>query len=218
MAKKKDPRLERAGVSGYNKPKRTPSHPTKSHVVVAKEGDKVGNFEFVRTELKGKNKTWLMKCICGKIKRFWKYSTITKQKSCGCGTDKIGYTKEQRRMLNSRFHSYKSGAKKRGFNWELSYEEFGKISRLNCAYCGSEPIIANYFENAPSLQKESPKRDWSKYTIKFNGIDRIDSSAGYTYNNCTPCCCKCNRAKSDMTVEEFKNHIKKIYKWLHQTE
>jgi len=33
---KKDPRLERAGVSGYNKPKRTPNHPTKSHVVVAK--------------------------------------------------------------------------------------------------------------------------------------------------------------------------------------
>ena len=35
-AKKKDPRLERAGVSGYNKPKRTPNHPKKSHVVVAK--------------------------------------------------------------------------------------------------------------------------------------------------------------------------------------
>ena len=34
----KDPRLSRIGVSGYNKPKRTPSHPTKSHVVVAKEG------------------------------------------------------------------------------------------------------------------------------------------------------------------------------------
>ena len=34
-----DPRLKRAGVSGFNKPKRTPSHPTKSHVVVAKEGD-----------------------------------------------------------------------------------------------------------------------------------------------------------------------------------
>jgi len=40
-AKKKDPRLARAGVSGYNKPKRTPKHPTKSHVVVAKDGDKV---------------------------------------------------------------------------------------------------------------------------------------------------------------------------------
>lgn len=45
-AKKKDPRLDRAGVSGYNKPKRTPKHPTKSHVVVAKEGDKVKTIRF----------------------------------------------------------------------------------------------------------------------------------------------------------------------------
>ena len=42
----KDPRLERAGVSGFNKPKRTPSHATKSHVVVAKEGDKVKTIRF----------------------------------------------------------------------------------------------------------------------------------------------------------------------------
>ena len=46
MASKKDPRLERAGVSGYNKPKRTPSHPKKSHVVVAKEGDTVKTIRF----------------------------------------------------------------------------------------------------------------------------------------------------------------------------
>ena len=36
-----DPRLKRAGVSGFNKPKRTPGHKTKSHIVVAKEGDKI---------------------------------------------------------------------------------------------------------------------------------------------------------------------------------
>jgi hypothetical protein len=41
MAKERDSRLQRAGVSGYNKPKRTPNHPKKSHVVVAKEGDKI---------------------------------------------------------------------------------------------------------------------------------------------------------------------------------
>ena len=46
MAKKKAPRLARAGVSGYNKPKRTPSHPTKSHIVVAKEGDKIKTIRF----------------------------------------------------------------------------------------------------------------------------------------------------------------------------
>ena len=43
---KKDPRLARAGVSGYNKPKRTPNHPKKSHIVVAKEGDKIKTIRF----------------------------------------------------------------------------------------------------------------------------------------------------------------------------
>ena len=46
MAKKKDPRLARAGVSGYNKPKRTPGHKTKSHIVVAEEGDKIKTIRF----------------------------------------------------------------------------------------------------------------------------------------------------------------------------
>ena len=47
MAKsRKDLRIKRAGVSGYNKPKRTPSHPKKSHIVVAKEGSQVKTIRF----------------------------------------------------------------------------------------------------------------------------------------------------------------------------
>jgi len=42
----KDPRLKRYGLTAFNKPKRTPSHPTKSHVVLAKEGDKVKLIRF----------------------------------------------------------------------------------------------------------------------------------------------------------------------------
>ena len=42
----KDPRLKRAGVEGFNKPKRTPNHPTKSHVVVAKSGDQIKTIRF----------------------------------------------------------------------------------------------------------------------------------------------------------------------------
>lgn len=53
MPKKKDPKLEKAGVEGYNKPKRTPSHPTKSHVVVAKEGDKTKLIRFGQQGVKG---------------------------------------------------------------------------------------------------------------------------------------------------------------------
>lgn len=53
MATKKDPRLEKAGVSGYNKPKKTPNHPTKSHVVVAKDGDNVKTIRFGQQGVQG---------------------------------------------------------------------------------------------------------------------------------------------------------------------
>ena len=49
----RDSRLARAGVSGYNTPKRTPSHPTKSHVVVAKSGDQVKTIRFGQQGVSG---------------------------------------------------------------------------------------------------------------------------------------------------------------------
>jgi len=49
----KDSRLAKVGVSGYNKPKKTPSHPTKSHVVVAKEGDQVKTIRFGQQGVSG---------------------------------------------------------------------------------------------------------------------------------------------------------------------
>jgi hypothetical protein len=55
-AKKKDPRLERVGVSGYKKPKRTPSPPTKSHVVVAKQGDNIKTIRFGQQGVSGSPK------------------------------------------------------------------------------------------------------------------------------------------------------------------
>lgn len=49
----KDSRLERAGVSGYNRPKKTPDHPTKSHIVVAKDGDQVKTIRFGQQGVSG---------------------------------------------------------------------------------------------------------------------------------------------------------------------
>ena len=54
--KKSDPRLKRAGVSAYNKPKRTPNHPTKSHVVVAKQGDQIKTIRFGQQGVTGSPK------------------------------------------------------------------------------------------------------------------------------------------------------------------
>jgi hypothetical protein len=54
--RKKDPRLKRAGVSGFNKPKRTPKHPKKSHVVVSKTGGKVKTIRFGQQGVSGSPK------------------------------------------------------------------------------------------------------------------------------------------------------------------
>ena len=54
---KKDPRLARAGVSGFNKPKRTPSHSKKSHVVVARSGGKVKTIRFGQQGVSGAGKS-----------------------------------------------------------------------------------------------------------------------------------------------------------------
>ena len=52
----RDPRLKRFGLSGYNKPKRTPTHPTKSHVVLAKEGDKIKLIRYGQQGVSGAGK------------------------------------------------------------------------------------------------------------------------------------------------------------------
>jgi len=56
MASKKDPRLSRAGVSGFNQPKRTPDHPKKSHIVVAKQGEQVKTIRFGQQGVSGSPK------------------------------------------------------------------------------------------------------------------------------------------------------------------
>ena len=53
---KRDPRLKRLGLKGFNKPKRTPGHPTKSHVVLAKEGSKTKTIRFGQQGVSGAGK------------------------------------------------------------------------------------------------------------------------------------------------------------------
>jgi hypothetical protein len=52
----RDPRLKRFGLSGFNKPKRTPNHPTKSHVVLAKEGDNIKLIRYGQQGVSGAGK------------------------------------------------------------------------------------------------------------------------------------------------------------------
>lgn len=98
---------------------------------------------------------------------------------------------------------YKSSAIKRDLEWNLSEEQFKKLIQGNCKYCN----------NTPSKKQTVSYKDTFEL---INGIDRINSSKGYTIENCVSCCTRCNIMKSDMTLSDFKEHISKIYKYIFQ--
>lgn len=181
-------------------------------------GKKINSFVVIGSDLVGKNKVWICRCVCGDEKTFWKFSSISRQETCGCGTDSAGLTAKQRRSVLSRMNSYKSGAKSRGFSWDLSYDDFVNITTKNCVYCNAPPKIWDCVSGAPSVTKDCPHVDSSLYEILFNGVDRVDSNDGYTVDNSVTCCTACNRAKSDMSIGDFKNQVERMYKWLFQNE
>ena len=53
----------------------------------------------------------------------------------------------------------------------------------------------------------------SETVVKANGLDRIDSSKGYSSENTVPCCKYCNTAKNTMSVNEFMEWVKRIYSY-----
>ena len=97
--------------------------------------------------------------------------------------------------------NYITGAKNRNLEFLLSDEQFDKLIFSNCYFCGSEP---REYQSDLHFNK-------TDISFKRNGIDRLDSSKGYTYENTVSCCAKCNLMKMTLHSNEFKEHIIKIY-------
>jgi hypothetical protein len=69
-----------------------------------------------------------------------------------------------------------------------------------------------------SPSSRSQRKNAKVDTFRWNGIDRIDSSRGYTPENTVPCCSTCNLMKSDSTHEAFLAHIEAIYAHQHRRQ
>jgi hypothetical protein len=80
--------------------------------------------------------------------------------------------------------AYRGDAKRRGLPFDLTKEEFMSFWQLPCSYCGS--------------------------AIDTIGLDRVDSSAGYSIDNVVPCCTVCNRMKNVYSPIFFIDHCIKI--------
>ena len=101
-------------------------------------------------------------------------------------------------IYNSIRNSYKKSKSAKKFGFTLSNKEFDDLITSKCYYCGVKPTSIRFDK---PLDKE----------LSICGIDRVDSSQGYHLTNVVSCCKRCNQAKNDMTVREFKTWIKRIY-------
>jgi hypothetical protein len=96
-------------------------------------------------------------------------------------------------LKNRVFRVYKKGARNRGYDFSLTFEQVMNIINQKCHYCNKSP--------------ENIEGEFTR-----NGIDRKDNKLGYSIENTVPCCKTCNKMKMDMDYNEFIKHISEIYK------
>ena len=177
-------------------------------------GKKFGKLEVIkRTEKRsGKNNQyylWECKCECGNTTYTEAYKLKRgRKKSCGCleGAGRPYNFKDDRKVvLWQRLYSntIQKRSKKNGYKTDIKLEKFIEISKQNCFYCGDKEV--------QEAKDNANGKTITDTVIRFNGIDRIDSSKGYMLDNVVSCCKHCNTAKNTMSQESFKNHIRKIY-------
>lgn len=183
-----------------------------------KTGERYGRLVVI--EYYGKNEKgrilWRCKCDCGNEKIVASdLLSSGKTKSCGCLKYEVLHNpnhlfkREQDRkksIMKVQYSHIKRRNKK--FTGEvMTFEEFCKKSEEPCAYCG-EPYSK---EIEDRLNETKNGKRLSSKIVRINGIDRINSSIGYTNENTVACCKKCNTAKNTMSKEDFLSWIYKVY-------
>lgn len=134
---------------------------------------------------------WWCLCRCGShVVATSKSLTTGNTKSCGCARKKFPVSVSVIRAL---YREYQKNAKKRGVLFRLTKKQFRELTAGSCTYCGCPPSK-------------------TKSNHSYNGVDRIDSSKGYTIDNCVSCCYRCNVMKSNLTTRDFVDHIRRVFR------
>jgi len=116
----------------------------------------------------------------------------------------VGYKTAGTASLKRAYSEVKRRASKRKIHFDLTYDQWKFFSIRHCFYCGAAPGNTKNRYKTLRLKK-------GDLVIPTNGIDRINSSIGYTFTNSLPCCTKCNFMKHTESMTEFLLRVKKIY-------
>lgn len=171
-----------------------------------------------------KQRHWKCQCSCGKeVIVYGGHLKDGHTKSCGClqieVTSARGRTNTWCRLpkgeaaSNDLYSNYKRHAKDKKREFSITKEEFRETTQENCHYCGKEPSNVYIKTNKARYTRTGQEN----YRMVYNGIDRVDSSRGYSKDNIVACCKVCNIAKHSMTEQEFYNWISRTYAHLKST-
>lgn len=97
----------------------------------------------------------------------------------------------------SAYRQYVKHAQEKFRDFALSFDVWYTMTQQPCHYCGSIKTNTAYGKTKNNI-------------FTYNGIDRVDNLQGYTISNCVPCCIICNRAKRELSYNEFIQWISKI--------
>jgi hypothetical protein len=159
---------------------------------------------------------WMCKCDCGNITYATTSGLINGEiVSCGCKKYKDCFSAYKETLRNGRTkyqmfidklcRIYITQSTQRKLKFELTHTDVEELTQGNCAYCGSIP-------NTKLVSSKSGRtKETFYYDFTYNGIDRVDNIVGYIKTNCVSCCITCNRMKTSMNVNDFYEHISKIY-------
>lgn len=122
-----------------------------------------------------------------------------------CGYRSRKQSKERRSNLERYYNlAIKPAENTRNIPVKLSIGDFGEIIKKDCFYCGSKPRKLTWMDNNHIVKRGE---------FFANGVDRIDPSGPYSKDNCVACCSTCNYMKSRLSINDFLDHIKKIYEF-----
>jgi hypothetical protein len=152
-------------------------------------------------------KFWVCKCVCGGTVVTHSGSLRSgNTKSCGCLAKDVMAMKRKPNNgseITAVILGYKRHAAARKLRWGLSRDDVVSVIFMACHYCGSAPSNVKKTRNTVA-------------PLFYNGIDRINNSIGYEFNNIVPCCAICNRAKGAASVDEFKEWAVRLAKMADQ--
>jgi hypothetical protein len=151
----------------------------------------------------------LVSCQCG-IQKVISYRSLRARTSSSCLSCRPKPERSIETVWTCLYNIYRQRGVVCKRDFHLTLPALKIVSLLPCSYCGREP--SNLFRRKYKIDGKYAFDPAPGMTLRYSGLDRIDSEKGYVHGNVVPCCWECNKIKSALPLDVFLALIARIQK------